>query len=112
MEDSQIEVKDLDKYFTQDSVKGLIDNLGVEILEVSDSINGLGVFLFDNLKTLAHGEINVAFTASWKMNEQKTEVLEVIPLKCFVFKGDIPDEVLDEMGDVAKLSDKPKWKDS
>lgn len=78
-------------------------------IQTLDRKHGLGIFIRDNLVINDTENMSIAVVCEWKINPvQKDKVPKF--LKYHIYKGDIPDDVLDEINIINEKTINPVWK--
>lgn len=68
------------------------------------SKNGMGVFVLGDVET-NQGIINLAVACVWMGGVSSDRLEELYIRKCYLYKGSIPDEVLDEINELGPSKD-------
>jgi len=66
---------------------------------------GRGLFLFTDASISNETKVNVAVNVAWQLHVEDKRVLKLVPVKFHLYSGDLPDEILDKMNEITKLSE-------
>jgi len=100
-------------YMPEDFVEVIPDDLfqwlhtsvEVDISKLS-TLDGLGIFIREKLDVGKEKDINIALVAEWHTTKSDRVVSF---LRYHVFKGDMPDNLLDDINFVAANTNNPVW---
>lgn len=85
-----------------------IHNSVYEDIQAFTIDKGMGMFIRDNLVIGGESNMSIAVLCQWEVKKGKKERVPTF-LKYHIYKGDVPDIVLDEINQVNEKVKNPTW---